>query len=97
MAITTTNPITVNAVYDKVWFSRIEIVSSNLNAEPRADVQLVLYRTKQDGTNEANPATAKRFTINNLFTLAAQDQDVANAMGALFIALEKQAKAKNLI
>lgn len=96
MPITTTNPVTVNATYDKVWFSRIEINAGNINAEPRAEVQMVLYRTN-NGVNEANPATMKRMTIPNLFTLASQDQDVANAMGALFVALEKVAKQKNLI
>jgi hypothetical protein len=35
--------------------------------------------------------------VENLFTLAAQDQDVANAMNALFLALTKVAQARGLI
>ena len=100
MAIETNNPITIpptiqEKVFNKVWFTNINIQAQDLyngtNNEPRAVIQFKLY----NDTDGFAPSEPKTFIIDKLFTKSATSQKVALAMQSLFEALEEQGKEQN--
>lgn len=97
MPITPTNPIETPAVeaktFDQLYLKRFNVMSRT-PTESSAQAVLVPLNSATGETDEAN---AVRIHLDNIQEIAATVPEVAQAMGALFIAVETFAKNEGLI
>jgi len=95
--ITPTTPVTIPAVSaktaDALWISNLTINAPNLTDKVNATAMVVPYNSS---TGELLRGQAKMLRLNDLFGMAATNANIANAMQALFLAVQEQIQIQKL-
>lgn len=99
MPITPTNnevvfPPVEQKTADKYWITNLEIYSPNVGGGARIICRLVPYNST---TGESFQTETRILTINDIFPIAMQDQEVAATIEMLFAQIDKLGKQQGVI
>ncbi len=89
-------PLSISAVYDRLWMRECVISASTVGGEAEARVTLVRFRSTDDGVEEA-PAEPVRLHVRDLLAGAEADADLAAAVGALMAYVGKVGVAEGVV
>jgi hypothetical protein len=95
--ITLPTPITTPAIAEKtadgVWILHLQIIAPSPTQQIKVLAQVAPFISS---TGEVLVNQAKMVRIDDVASLAATNQNIANAMGAIFIAIQEQIVTQNL-